>query len=59
MRSNLTSKCEFVMLLLMTLHKVCYPGKYFIEVILLLSFESSSSEVYGRFSELLTYAVVG
>ena len=35
------------------------PGKYFIEVILLLSFESSSSEVYGRFSELLTYAVVG
>lgn len=47
------------MLLLMTLHKVCYPGKYFIEVILLLSFESSSSEVYGRFSELLTYAVVG
>lgn len=55
---NLTSKCEFVMLSLMTLHKVCYPGKYSVEVSLLLSFELNSSEVYVHFSELLTCVAV-
>lgn len=56
---NLTSKCGFVMSLVTTLHKVCYPGKYSVQMSSLLSFALTSSEVYGRFSELLTCAAVG
>lgn len=56
---NLTSKCGFVMSLVTTLHMVCYSGKYSVQMSFLLSFALTSSEVYGRFSELLAYAAMG